>query len=84
MTAKPKNNVVTLDVKDADIRDVLKSMKEQCGIKNLVIDPDVSGSGTFYFRKVPCSTAFRIVTRTAGLTAVNEPNSVLLVQRQRR
>ena len=31
---------VTLDVKDAEVRDILKSMQRQCGIKNLAIDPD--------------------------------------------
>ena len=63
--AKPKT--VTLDVKDADVRAVLQSLQQQCGIKNLVIDREVSGTATFYFREVPCPTAFRVVLRTYGL-----------------
>jgi len=65
--AKPRT--VTLDVKDAEARDVLKSMQRQCGIRNMVVDPDVPRTtATFYFRQVPCETAFRTVLRTYGLT----------------
>ncbi|HEX6096440.1 MAG TPA: hypothetical protein VF432_08970 [Thermoanaerobaculia bacterium] len=60
---------VTLDVKDAEPRVVLKSMQKQCGIRNMIIDPDVpKTAATFYFREVPCDTAFRVVLRTYGLT----------------
>jgi type II secretory pathway component HofQ len=58
---------VTLDVKDADIRVVLKSMQKQCGIKNLLLDNDVQGTGTFLFRALPCRTAFDVVFKSAGL-----------------
>ncbi|HEX8252473.1 MAG TPA: hypothetical protein VF846_04920 [Thermoanaerobaculia bacterium] len=59
---------VTLDVKDADVRAILKSMQEQCGIKNLLVDKEVQGEGTILFRDVPCTTAFRVVFRQFGLT----------------
>jgi len=59
---------VTLDVKDADIRVVLKSMQKQCGIKNLLIDREVQGEATILFREVPCETAFRTVFRQFSLT----------------
>jgi len=75
---------VTLDVKDADIRVVLKSMQKQCAIKNLVIDRDVQGKGTFYLTKVPCKTAFDVVTRTMGLQSTTEPNSVIIVEERSR
>ena len=64
-----KEATVTLDVKDGEVRDILRSMKEQCGIRNLMIDPDVQGSGTFLFNDVPCSDAFAVVTRSLGLSA---------------
>ena len=74
---------VTLDVKDADVRDILASMKTQCRIKNMVIDPDVKGSGaTLKFRDVPCDTAFRIVFRQFGLTGKFEPNLTTVEQRK--
>jgi len=60
---------VTIDVKDAEPRVVLAEMKKQCGIRNLIIDPDVpKTAATFYFREVPCDAAFRVVLRTYGLT----------------
>lgn len=80
-SAAAKPRTVTLDVKDGEARVVLKSMQKQCGIKNLIIDPDVQGSGTFYFREVPCDTAFRVVFRTLGLTGQVEPNLVTVERR---
>ena len=77
--AEAKTKSVTLDVKDAEARVVLKEMQRQCGIKNLIVDPDVpAGSATFYFREVPCETAFDVVLRTYGLKAQVE-NSVVSV-----
>lgn len=78
---KQQPRTVSLDVKDAEARVVLRSMQKQCGIKNLVIDPDVQGSGTFYFRDVPCAKAFRIVLRTMGLAGTIE-GDVISVERQ--
>jgi hypothetical protein len=69
LSASAKPRTVTLDVKDAEARDVLKSMQKQCGVKNMVIDPDVPRTtASFYFKDVPCETAFRVVLRTYGLT----------------
>lgn len=78
-----KEPAVNLDVKDEDIRVVLQSMKEQCGIKNLLIDKEVGGKAMFYFRDVPCTQAFDIVARTMGLAYDIEPNSVVNVQTRR-
>lgn len=75
---------VTLDVKDQDIRLILKEMKQQCRVKNLVIDPGVSGSGTFMFDKLPCHTAFSVVLRTLGLAYVDYGNSVMSVELRKK
>lgn len=74
---------VTLDVKDQDIRTILQSMQKQCGIKNLVIDRDVQGKGTFLFDALPCRTAFDVVFRTMGLASVDYGNSVVTVGTRR-
>lgn len=79
-TAAPKR--VTLDVKDADVRDVLQSLKAQCGVKNLIVDREVSGAATFVLRDVPCETAFNVVFRTFSLAFDPELNSVLHVRRR--
>ena len=78
-----KEPVVNLDVKDEEIRVILKSMQEQCGIKNLLIDKEVGGKGTFILRDMPCARAFDIVARTMGLAYDIEPNSVVNVQTRR-
>jgi len=70
---------VTIDVKDEDVHAILQSMKKQCGIRNLVIDPGVQGKGTFLFASVPCRTAFDVVLRTFDLASVDYGNSVVTV-----
>lgn len=57
----------SVDVKDEDVRSVLRSLQEQCGVRNLVIDPAVTGKGTFLFRDVPCRQAFSVVFSSFGL-----------------
>lgn len=81
-SAKPSRSErsVTLDVKDADVRDILRAMQQQCAVKNLLIDEDVTGAGTIYFRDVPCSTAFKVVLSQFGLAGQVEPNSVVTVR----
>ena len=71
---------ITLDVKDAKARVVLKDVQKQCRIENLIIDPDVTGSGTFYMKKVPCKTAFPIILRTLGLKATTYSSNVITVE----
>jgi hypothetical protein len=70
---------VTLDVKDAEAREILKSMQLQCGIKNLMIDPQVQGTGTFLFNQVPCRQAFTIVLQSMGLAAQTYSNNIVSV-----
>lgn len=73
---------VTLDVKDEDVRVILKSMQEQCGIRNLLIDKEVSGTAALvYFREVPCTTAFRTIFRQFGLTGEVDQNIVHVERR---
>jgi len=66
----PQQKTVTLDVKDEDVRVILKSMQQQCGIRNLILDKEVQGKGTFLFRRLPCDRAFDAVFKTMSLRAV--------------
>lgn len=75
--AAEKAPVVTLDVKDEDVVVILKSMQKQCGIKNLIIDKEVQGKGTFLFRELPCERAFDTVFRTMDLRAKAYSNDVI-------
>jgi type II secretory pathway component GspD/PulD (secretin) len=80
--AAEKPRTVTLDVKDEEIHAILKSMQKQCAVKNLVVDPGVSGNGTFFFKEVPCRTAFDVVLRTMGLAA-EYSDEVVAVERKK-
>jgi hypothetical protein len=82
--AETREPVVNLDVKDADVRSVFQELKEQCGVRNLLIDREVGGSGaTFYFHDLPCTTAFAMVARTFQVAIVVEENSVVDVRPRR-
>lgn len=75
----------TLAVKDAEVRDVLDSLKKQCGVKNLVIDPGVGGKvGSLFVKDIPCSAAFRLVLRMSGLDAKVYQNSLIHVGAAKR
>jgi type II secretory pathway component HofQ len=80
-SAEPKS--VTLDVTDAEVREILTSMQKQCGIKNLLIDKEVSGAGTIYFHDVPCETAFRVVFKQFGLAGTYEGDVVSVGTRKK-
>jgi type II secretory pathway component HofQ len=82
--AAERERTVTLDVKDAEAREILQTMQTQCGIKNLVIDPDVQGSGSFFFREVPCRQAFKVVLRTMGLRMTTYSETMVTVEPQGR
>jgi hypothetical protein len=81
--ARAAERNVTIDVKDAEARAILKDLQKQCGVKNLMIDPDVQGKGTFYFERVPCPQAWSIVLRSLGLDSRVYTNSVITVGAQK-
>jgi hypothetical protein len=76
-------SVVTIDIKDGEIRSILREVATQCGIRNLVLDREVQGKGTFLFRDVPCEAAFRAIFSSMGLAADRELNSLIHVRTQR-
>ena len=61
MSASSQN--VTLDFKDADIRNVLKIISYKCGI-NIVATPDVMGNVTIRLVDVPWEKALDVILRT--------------------
>ena len=81
--AAAEQPTVTLDVKDEDVRVILKSMQQQCGIKNLIIEKEVAGKGTIYFHDVPCATAFKVVFMQFGLAGQLDSNIVVVEPRPR-
>ena len=75
-SASAAEPAVTLDVKDEDVRVILRSMKKQCGIRNLLIDEDVQGKASLYVRDVPCGNAFRVVFQQFSLAGTVDENVV--------
>jgi type IV pilus assembly protein PilQ len=71
--ARYARETVSLDLKDADIKDVLRTFAELTK-SNIAIDPDVRGSVTLRLRDVPWDQALDVILRTNGLGYVLEGN----------
>jgi type IV pilus assembly protein PilQ len=57
---------ISLDLKDADLKDVLRTFAELTRL-NIAIDPDVTGSVTVRLRDVPRDQALDLILRMNGL-----------------
>jgi type IV pilus assembly protein PilQ len=64
---------ISLDLKDADIKDVLLTFSKLTGM-NMVIDPEVKGSVTVRLENVPWDQALEVILRVNGLGYVLEGN----------
>ncbi|MBM3247953.1 MAG: type IV pilus secretin PilQ [Candidatus Omnitrophica bacterium] len=60
---KPGN--VTLDFRDADIRNVLRILSYKSGV-NIIVGPEVTGLVTIQLTDVPWETALDVILRTYG------------------
>jgi type II secretory pathway component HofQ len=66
---------ISLDLKDADIRDVLLTFSKLARL-NMVIDPDVCGSVTVRLENVPWDQALEVILKVNGLGYVLEGSMV--------
>jgi type II secretory pathway component HofQ len=66
---------ISLDLKDADIRDVLLTFSRLARL-NMVIDPDMRGSVTVRLENVPWDQALDVILKVNGLGYVLEGNIV--------
>ena len=73
---------ISLELKDADIKDVLRSFAKITGL-NIVIDPDVSGSVTVNLENVPWDQCLDIILKINRLD-YEVDNNVLRVARAAR
>lgn len=64
---------ISLNLKDADIKDVLRTFAEITGL-NIAVDPGVGGSVTVDFVDVPWDQALDLILRQNGLTYTLEGN----------
>ncbi|NLW47715.1 MAG: hypothetical protein GXY86_10325 [Firmicutes bacterium] len=65
--------VITLDFKNADIRDVLRSLAGQEGV-NIYVDNDISGKVTISLNKVTFIEALTIITKNNDLAFTKTDN----------
>jgi type IV pilus assembly protein PilQ len=64
---------LSLNLKEADIRDVLRTFADLTGL-NIAVDPDVQGKVTVNFNEVPWDQALDIILRQNSLNYVLEGN----------
>jgi len=64
---------ISLEVKDADIRDVLRFISEESGI-NIVVADDVTGKITIKLRNIPWDQALTVVLQSRLLGYVKQGN----------
>ncbi len=64
---------ISLDLKDADIKDVFRTISELTGL-NIVIDPDVRGTVTVRLENVPWDQALELILKQNGLGYIIENN----------
>ena len=64
---------LSLNLKDADIKDVLHTFQQLTGL-NIAVDPQVTGAVTVDFVDVPWDQALEIILRMNGLAYVLEGN----------
>ncbi len=73
--AAERPDVISIDLKDTDIRDVLRAFAELEHF-NLVIDPEVRGSVTVRLENVRWQDALEVILRSNGLGWVLSGNVV--------
>ncbi len=72
---------VSLDVRNADVREALIMIAEAGGL-NVVIGPDVTGTVTLRLQDVPVEEALQTVLNTAGLIQVREGKTMGMLSRK--
>lgn len=77
LTALANQPLVTMNVVNGEVRDVLTALAE-IGHVNLVVDDSVTGGITIQFNNVSFETALELVAKTKGL-AYHHVNNVLIV-----
>lgn len=76
---KMLERTVSLEVKDADIIDVLR-MLSRLGNINIIASPEVKGTVTMRFDNVPFSVAFSAILRAVECNAVEISEGVIMVK----
>ena len=74
-------NLITLSVKDGEVRDVLKMMGEQSGI-NIVPDPSVRGQITLTLNEVTAEEALQALLKAYAYNYIKVSEKIYIVSQQ--
>ncbi|MEO1271119.1 MAG: secretin and TonB N-terminal domain-containing protein [Myxococcota bacterium] len=74
---------ITLDVRQADVRQVLRLFAERSGV-NIVVSPEVEGSVTLSLKRVPLQEAFMAVLDAHHLTWERVGQVVMVSRREQQ
>ena len=75
------NNFISLEARDADVKDVLRALAKQSG-SNIIISEDVEGSVTVSFDNISIQDALDIILRASNLAFVEHNNVVWIDQQE--
>lgn len=81
-SAQPRAGRVDLDLKDADLHNLLR-LFSQVGHVNIVVPEDVRGTVTVRMLDVPWEAAMRTILRSRGLGYVREDNMIRVAPLER-
>jgi TonB family protein len=73
--AEPASTAISINLKDADVRDVMKTIAKLTGTE-IIVDPDVTGQVTLDVVDVPWTEAFEIIVRQNNLRFERTGNTI--------
>jgi type II secretory pathway component GspD/PulD (secretin) len=73
----PPNGVIDIDLRDAEISDVLEAVAKMAAI-NIVTDPDVKGKITVRLKGVTLENALRLILEPSGLAYTTIGNTIVV------
>ena len=79
-TLFPKTNVVSVELEDASVRQVLGILAKKGGV-SLVMSDGVTGKISIAVKGVPLSEVFEMVLKQAGLSVERSGNSLLVFRK---
>jgi type IV pilus assembly protein PilQ len=77
--AAPKEQLLSLDVKDTDLRDVIRMISKGYNL-NIILDQDVKGKVTLHLTDVPIMEGLQKIAESNGLAVVRD-GSVYKIQK---
>lgn len=75
-----KNDVITLSLRDSDVKQVLRMFADKAGM-NIVFHNSVEGKVTLDLVKTPINEAFNLVLQVAGLNYYKQGNTMIVVNK---